>query len=178
MPLPKPAAARLLPCAMAALLALPAPAAAQWVAVGRWGSEGNFRYVAPGTWMVLPTETGAEVSADGDNHVTRLTLVCEPGAAAARVELTRYFGYALPRDPATQAKFLLVLGDVRMELDATWSDAIEGWVAEDAMGPDTLSLFSWANQITVLDADEAALATYRMNGSSAAREALRRRCGI
>lgn len=164
--------------ALAALLALPTPAPAQWLAVGRWGSEQNFRYVAPGTWMVLNTDSSAEASADGDNHVTRLTLSCRRGDSAARVELSRYFGYALPRSTAEPTSFLLVLDDIRIELDAVWSEGAQGWVAETALDSDALSLFRGARALNVLGPDQSTLATYRMNGSTAMREALQRRCGI
>lgn len=164
--------------ALAMLLALPTPATAQWIAVGRWGSDQSFRFVAPGTWMVLSTNAGVEASVEGDNHVTRLTLACQPGDSAARVVVSRYFGYDLPREDGARANFLLALDDHRIDLTVVWSDAADGWVAEGALDTDTLSRFSWANRLRLLDAGETELATYRMNGTSAAREALRRRCGI
>lgn len=165
--------------ALASLCAtLAAPAPAQWLAVGRWGSEQNFRYVPPGTWMALTTDTGAEISAEGDNHVTRLTLACERGETAAQVELSRYFGYDIPREEGAQARFLLVIEDIRMQLDFVWSEAAQAWVSLDAFDSDTLALFGWANRLHLLGADEADLATYRMNGSTAALGTLRRACGL
>lgn len=163
---------------MAGLLAMPLPALAQWVAVGRWGTEQSFRFVPPGTWMVLSDASGAEISAEGDNHVTRLTLACQPGDTAARVEVSRYFGYDLPREEGAQTRFLLVLDDHRMELDFTWSEERQAWVSQGALDADTLAVFGWANRLSLLNGAEAQIAQYRMNGSTAARDALRRACGI
>lgn len=158
-------------------------ASAQWLAVGRWGSGDRFQFVAPGTWMVLQQDDRVEISAEGDNHVTRLTIGCRAGDAAAWVELSRYLGHALPRpidplEPAATVEIVLDIDDHRIGLPVTYSRAHQTWRAEAALDSEALPPLTWGRALTVRAPDDSVIATYRMRGTTPARDALRRVCGL
>lgn len=160
------------------------PAAAQWVAVGRWGSESNFRFVAPGTWMALDTgPSGFEISAEGDNHVGRLTFWCRPDMQGGGLLLTQYNGPDLrqtPRDPALveSETVTFLFGDRRFDLDLDLIAWERTWTAQDVLTREFLEAFGRANRLELRNASDVSVTSFRMNGSSAALSALRRRCGI
>jgi hypothetical protein len=170
--------------AVLGLLGSALPAFAQWVAVGRWGNESNFRFVAPGTWMTLDTGfSGFEISAEGDNHVGRLTFWCRPDMQGGGLLLTQYLGPNLRqtlRDPAQveSETVTFVLGERRFDFALDLIEWERSWTANDILTREFLDAFGRANRLELRNADDEVVTGFRMNGSSAALSALRRRCGI
>jgi hypothetical protein len=166
-----------------ALLATAAPAAAQWVAVGRWGTEGNFRYVAPGTWMVLQRDGGVEVTAEGDNHQGRIEMLCGTDLPEGQMRFSGYFGDALEESVmapagAGQQPVSLVVDGQSFERMFHYRAEARDWVAEDALDASLLDAFAWGSRFEILNAAGERVTAYSLNGSGAARSALRRACGI
>lgn len=160
------------------------PVSAQWVAVGRWGSESSFRFVAPGTWMALDTgPSGFEISAEGDNHVGRLTFWCRPDMQGGGLLLTQYLGPNLRqtlRDPGLveSETVTFIVGERRFDFALDLIEWERTWSAQDVLTRKFLDAFARANRLELRNAGEDIVTSFRMNGSSAALSAMRRRCGI
>ncbi|WP_417627591.1 hypothetical protein [Pararhodobacter aggregans] len=163
------------------LSTLPVPA--QWLAVGRWGSEGNFRYVRPGTWMVEQQAGGVSISAEGDHHEARIELSCDAGSPARRLRLSGYRGDALDesalaqQEPRQQA-LSLVLDGRAFELMVDYRPATHDWLAVEAPGPEFLDALAMGSRLEILNTQGVRVAAVGLSGSGAAREAVRRACGI
>ncbi|MCL4675131.1 MAG: hypothetical protein KJZ59_03680 [Pararhodobacter sp.] len=166
-------------CSLSAL-----PAAAQWIASGRWGTETNWRYVVPGTWLVQRNDDAARpvsIHAEGDNHVGRIEFWCDPQSGASGLRFGAYRGDAL-RQPAVpepvkpSETVALVIDGQRFERLFEYDAAARTWTASDALDAGFLDAFSWGSRMDLVNAAGEAITGYRMNGSSAAREALRRAC--
>ncbi|MCB1388942.1 MAG: hypothetical protein KDK12_07355 [Rhodobacteraceae bacterium] len=174
------------PTAVLAALALvlsALPAAAQWVAVGRWGAEGNFRYVPPGTWMVLQQDGQVEITAEGDNHQGRIELTCDGERPGGTMRFSGYFGDALDEsalsdvEPHVQSVRFVIDGQ---SFDRTFRyrpDARD-WVADDVLEPGLLDVFAWGQRFEILNKEGERVTSYGLSGSGAARQAVRRGCGI
>lgn len=70
------------------------------------------------------------------------------------------------------------LDDIPMAFWMTYSPDGRLWRVDDAMATESFSPFSWASRLTILSPDGTEIARYGMTGSSAAREAIRRGCGL
>lgn len=173
-------AARVLVCA---LLALPAPPAlAQWIAVGRWGSEQSFRFVPPGTWMVLEEDGRTSISAEGEYHDGRLTLSCtaEPGSAV--LVFSHYHGAALneaevrlsgiPRVAAT-----LAVEDRAFVLHLDQSLIAREWSAT-LPTPEILDAMAGGRWMELRLASGERVTRIGLGRAAAAREAVRQGCGL
>ncbi len=173
---------RLLAASIAAAVALPGmPAAAQWVAVGRWGDPGDFRYVVPGTWMVQAGSNGAaEISAEGDNHVGRITLWCRRDPAENGVRFSHYFGDDL-HHPAEErviepVTFVVDGQSFAGEFEFLPQDRL--WVETGGLDSALLDAFAWGTQLELRNEAGDLVTRYWLNNSGGARAALRRACGI
>ena len=172
---------RLVALALIPLSALPAQA--QWTAVGRWGSENAFRYVQPGTWMARVEDTRVEVSAEGDNHQGRLTFRCEQSRPEGRMVFELYRGGGL-RDslysrtqPARETVRLVIDGQsFGGEMEYRPNDRV--WVTTDLLTPGFLDAFAWGARMEMLNAYGERVTAFGLNGTGAAREVMRRVCGI
>ncbi|MEZ5752576.1 MAG: hypothetical protein R3D60_11610 [Paracoccaceae bacterium] len=170
-------------CVVLACLAA-TPASAEWIAAGRWSDGQGWRYVQPGTWIVdRDGPDSVALHAEGENHDTRLAIGCRRGDTAAWVEFSRYRGAALaqPVDPMAApvtAEIGFHLDDLPIGLWMTFSPETQSWRIEDALDTEALYPFGWASRLTILAPEGTELARYRLNGSSAAREALRNACGF
>lgn len=162
--------------ALAVLLALPLPAAAQWVAVGRWGSEANFRYVAPGTWMVLNDAGTTTITAEGDNHSGRIEVWCNAEAPAGRLRFSGYYGEALTRADSEAVR--LVIDGQSFERRLAYQPLAREWLATGVLDSALLDAFAWGSRLELLNAAGERVTAYALNGSGAAREALRRGCRL
>lgn len=173
------------PAALALLaLGLSAPpAAAQWLAVGRWGTEGDFRFVAPGNWMVLRNDPGVEITAEGDNHQGRIELTCDPESPRGTLRFSLYFGDALDEsaladvEPRRQTVTFVIDGQ-RFDRIFDYRPLDRDWVASDVLDSDLLDAFAWGSRLELLNKEGERITAYALNGSGAAREAVRRGCGI
>ena len=166
--------------AMGAVLAS-VPAAAQWVAVGRWGDPDNFRYVPPGTWMTWAAGAdSAEISAEGDNHVGRITLWCRRAPAEGGVRFSHYFGDDLrhpPQEGVVEPVTLVIDGhSIAGQFEFLPQDRI--WVEAGGLDSALLDAFAWGTQLELRNEAGQVVTRYRLNNSGAARQALRSRCGI
>ncbi|MCB1405505.1 MAG: hypothetical protein KDK01_04395 [Rhodobacteraceae bacterium] len=166
-------------CSLSAL-----PAAAQWIASGRWGTETNWRYVVPGTWLIQRSDDPAQpvsIHAEGDNHVGRIELWCNPETRGSALRFGAYRGDALHQPAAfeqekTSETVAFVIDGTRFERLFEYDAAARIWTATDVLDADFLNAFSWASRMDLVNAAGEPITGYRMNGSSAAREALRRSC--
>ncbi|HPD94053.1 MAG: hypothetical protein H6900_16140 [Rhodobacter sp.] len=156
------------------------PAAAQWVAVGRWGEPDNFRFVAPGTWMVWTAGRDAvEVSAEGDNHDGRLTFWCRPDAPEGGIRFSQYFGDALPPGPEGKDQpVVLVVDGQRFERVLAYEPAGRQWQVSGGLEQDFLEAFGWGTRMEVQTPSGTLVTRLGLNGSGTARSALRRACGL
>ncbi|WP_334193191.1 hypothetical protein [Pararhodobacter sp.] len=176
----RPAAAAL---ALVVLGASTLPVTAQWLAVGRWGSEGNFRYVRPGTWMVQQQEGGVSITAEGDHHEIRIELSCDAGTPARQLRLSGYRGDALDesalaqQEPRQQA-LTLALDGRAFELMVDYRPVTHDWLAVEAPGSDFLDAFAQGSRLEILNKQGVRVAAVGLNGSGAARAAVRRACGV
>lgn len=166
----------------AALMMSPLPASAQWIASGRWGTEGNWRYVVPGTWMVLRSDNvtrPVSIHAEGANHVGRIALWCDPEARTSEMRFDAYHGEALHQpitgDTAPERVTFEIDGQ-SFERSFSYNAMQRFWVARDVLDAPFLDAFSWGNQLQLRNAAGDEITRYRLNGSSQAREALRRTC--
>lgn len=159
------------------------PAAAQWLAVGRWGTEDNFRFVPPGTWMVLQEDGGVEITAEGDNNQGRIELTCSADAPAGTLRFSLYFGDALdesalaPVEPRRQIVTLAIDGQ-RFERVFDYRPLDRDWVAEEVLETPLLDAFAWGTRLELLNKEGERITAYALTGSGAARQAVRRACGI
>ena len=179
MPLPR---SRSLAVLLALLAWLPVPALAQWIAVGRWGTEQSFRYVPPGTWMVEQDSNRTLISAEGDHHDGRLTLTCPDGPGAIRLSFSHYYGAAMnlaaihlagmTRVPAT-----LAVGDQAFVVHLDQSPDAREWSAT-LTTPEVLDALGQGRQLDLRTMDGQAVTRFGLARASAAREALRRGCGL
>lgn len=182
MPLLRRNLARWLPCALAALLAMPLPAAAQWIAVGRWGTEQSFRFVPPGTWMVEQDSRRTLISAEGDHHDGRLTLTCPEGPGTIRLSFSHYYGTAMnlaavhmagmTRVPAT-----LAVGDQSFVVHLDQSPDAREWNAT-LTTPEVLDAIGQGRHLDLRTMDGQRVTRFGLARASAAREALRQGCGL
>ena len=156
------------------------PAAAQWVAVGRWGEPEDFRFVAPGHWMVWsPARDTVEVSAEGDNHDGRLTFWCRQDASDGGIRFSHYFGDTLaPAGGEAAQTVALVVDGQRFERRMTYDPAGRLWQTAGGLGQDFLDAFSWGTRLEVQTDTGALVTRLGLNGSGTARGALRRTCGL
>lgn len=162
------------------------PAAAQWVAPGRWGTADTWRIVVPGTWLVLRSERPTEpvsIHAEGDNNVGRIEMWCDPVAESSAMRLTAYYGNALrypvarkAGDPAEPVVF--IIDSQRFDRAVTYDFAGRQWLAQDMLDAPFLDAFAWGTRMELRNAADELVVSYRLNGSSAAREALRSVCGF
>ena len=157
-----------------ALTALPAQA--QWQGVGRWGSEQSFRFVAPGTWMVLQSGQTTQITAEGDNHSGRIELWCSPDAPAGHLRLSLYYGDALGLSENEPVR--LSIDGQNFERTLRYRPADRDWVAADVLDDEMLDAFAWGQRLELVNAAGARITAYALNGSGPARAALRRTCGI
>lgn len=170
-------------CLLALTLWLATPADAQWVAVGRWAQGDGFRFVAPGTWMVLAEGERVTISAEGDNHVGRLDLWCRADAPAGGLRFSGYYGEGLQRThgplpwPSGEAVVLMVDGR-RFERVLRYDPLGRDWSAEAAIDPALLDALSNGSALELRGSDGGLVTRLGLSGSGAAREALRRVCRI
>lgn len=157
-------------------LATPLPALAQWQGVGRWGSEQSFRFVAPGTWMVLQQGDSVQITAEGDNHSGRIELRCTRDAPAGQLRLSRYYGDGLGLSDSEPVRF--AIDGQSFERTLRYRPADRDWVASDVLDTALLNAFAWGTRLELLNAAGERITAYRLNGSGAARAALQRTCGI
>lgn len=168
--------------ALCAALAAP-PAAAQWVAVGRWAQGSDFRFVAPGTWMVLQEDGAVSISAEGGNHVGRLTFHCGADDPAGRLWFDLYYGDALARTPAplpwpSGERVTLVIDNQPFALEVDYHPDDRAWSAEAPLTRRFLDAFAWSQRLDILNRAGEVVTSYGMTNSGAAREAVWRRCGL
>ena len=161
---------------------LAAPAAAQWIAVGRWGTEQSFRFVPPGTWMVEQDSTHTSISAEGDHHDGRLTLTCPDAAGRVHLSFSHYYGTAMSlaavrlagmtRVPAT-----LAVGDQAFVLHLDQSADAREW-SVTLTTPEVLDALGQGRHLELRTMDGQRVTRFGLARASAAREALHRACGI
>ncbi len=164
------------------------PAAAQWIASGRWGSESNWRYIVPGTWMVQRHDNPAQpvsIHAEGANHVGRIALWCDPTAQTSALRFDAYRGSALRQPAATPdtTEAATITEPVIFEIDGqafqrslTYDATQRLWTATDVLDAAFLDAFSWGTRLNLRNAAGEDITGYLLSGSSSAREALRRAC--
>ena len=160
------------------------PAHAQWIASGRWGTETNWRYIVPGTWMVLRqdnTNQPVSIHAEGANHVGRIELWCDPETQASALRFDAYRGAALRQPAASTAETVTepVIFDIdgqTFEHQFTYDPTHRLWTASGVLDAPFLNAFSWGTRLQLRNSAGDEITSYRLNGSSQAREALRRTC--
>ena len=157
-------------------LATPLPALAQWQGVGRWGSEQSFRFVAPGTWLVLQQGDSVQITAEGDNHAGRIELSCSRDAPGGQLRLSRYYGDALELSDHELVRF--AIDGQSFERSLRYRPADRDWVASDVLDAALLNAFAWGTRLELLNAANERITAYALNGSGTARAALQRTCGI
>lgn len=162
----------------ATLLVSALPAAAQWVAVGRWGTPEAFRYVAPGSWMVLAGAAAGtvEISAEGDNHVGRLVLRCDPRAPAGEAVFSQYYGDALALEAETPVE--LRIDGQGFARAFRYDPAARLWRAPGPLDAAFLDAFAQGRRMELVTGAGTLVTRYRLSGSGAARAALQRSCGL
>ncbi|GAB4273613.1 MAG: hypothetical protein Kow0013_27570 [Pararhodobacter sp.] len=166
---------------IAASTVLAGGALAQWIAVGRWGSEDNFRSVVPGTWMVLQRDDWVEISAEADNHDGRLTFQCSADNPGGSLRFERYFGSTLPRPIAPDdphVSVALVIDGERFEQIVSYSPGERSWAATGTLASPLMDAFSFGSRMELVTGSEETVARFRLNGSGTARAAIRRICRI
>ncbi|MCB1394829.1 MAG: hypothetical protein H6898_16880 [Rhodobacter sp.] len=169
--------------ALAALMLVTAlPAQAQWLAVGRWGTDGSWRYVQPGTWMVLQ-ENGGEavsVSAEAENHDGRLEFWCRREAAEGGLVFDFYFGDALNRPEAEKEPQIATLQIDGQTFDTalSYDPEARNWHDSGALRRELLDAFSWGSSLELVNAAGDTISRFRLNNSGSARSALRNTCGL
>jgi hypothetical protein len=162
-------------------LALASVAQAQWLAVGRWGTERHFRFIAPGTWMVLQQDGWVEISAEAENHDGRLTFRCNAETPGGQMEFSGYFGDGLdrPTDPASlDLPVTFVIDTQRFDQTVTYAAADRLWRASGPLNADMLDALSWGSRMVLQTEAGTPVAEFRLNNSGGARAALRRTCGL
>lgn len=165
-----------------AVLATALPASAQWIASGRWGTETNWRYITPGTWMVLRSDNPTQptsIHAEGANHVGRIALWCDPQTQASNLRFDAYRGTALVQTLGalvTEEPVIFDIDGQAFERRFSYNAAQRAWVASEVLDAPFLDAFSWGAQLRLRNAAGDEITSYRLNGSSAAREALRQTC--
>ena len=165
-------------------LALSAPpAAAQWLAVGRWGREGDFRYVPPGHWMVRQQDGRVEITAEGDNHQGRIELTCGPETPAGTLRFSLYFGDALDDSALAEAEprrqtVTFAIDGQRFDRVFEYRARDRDWVAAEVLETPLLDAFAWGTRLELLNKEGERITAYALNGSGAARSAVRRACGL
>ena len=160
------------------------PAAAQWIASGRWGTEARWRYIVPGTWMVQRQDSPTRpvsIHAEGANHVGRIALWCDPTSQTSALRFDAYRGSALRQPAVTEAATItepvtFLFDGQSFERSLTYDAAQRLWTATDVLDADFLNAFSWGARLQLLNAAGDEITTYRLNGSSNARESLRQTC--
>jgi len=174
-------AATLLAALVLATTALPAPA--QWIAVGRWGSEGNFRYVPPGTWMVQATGDGIGISAEGDHHQGRIELWCSAAEPAGRLRFSGYRGEGLDasalagEEPRRQPVQFVIDGQ-SFERVFDYRPDERDWVAGAVLDGPFLNALAGGQRLELRNPGGEAITAFRLDGSRAARSAVQQRCGL
>lgn len=170
------------PLALAALVVATAlPAQAQWLAAGRWGTDANWRYVQPGTWMVLEQGSDAvSVTAEAENHDGRLAFSCRREAVGGDLTFDLYFGDALPRPMvATGPQSAMLRIDGRdFGTDLAYDPVTRSWHGAAVVGADLLDAFGWGSSLDLVNATGDTISRFRLNNSGGARAALRRVCGL
>lgn len=157
-------------------MALPLPAQAQWIAAGRWGTAESFRYVPPGTWMVLTEGATASASAEGEHHQGRIELQCGPGVPAGRLSLSAYRGGALTGAGSQPVR--LVIDGEPFDRVLHYRPEQRDWRDEGGLEPGFLDALGSGARLEVLNAAGQRVTALRLNGSGAARATLRRVCGL
>lgn len=166
-----------------AMLAL--PATAQWVGSGRWGSDGRFRHITPGTWMVLRpqgAQSQALVSAEGMNHDGRMMINCAQGDEQAMMVFDQYFGNALSRpvearDVTAQIVSFVIDGQ-GFESHVAYDIAHRHWSGPIPNDPQFLETFGWGSRMELRNSSGDVISQFRLNNSGGARGALRQYCGL
>ena len=132
-----------------ALTASTLPAAAQWIAVGRWGGERDFRFVPPGTWMVQEDAGAVTVSAEGEHHRGRLEFTCSASEPAGQLRFTAYHGDALTPSgaPAQGDAVELVIGAQRYARVLTYREDQRDWVGDAGFEAGFLEAFAAGQQM-------------------------------
>ncbi|WP_068306755.1 hypothetical protein [Pararhodobacter sp. CCB-MM2] len=159
------------------------PGWAQWTAVGRWGSDNAFRYVQPGAWMHRTEGTRVEVSAEGDNHQGRLTFRCEQSRPEGRMVFEMYRGPGLNdsvfsrTQPAREFLRLDIDGQSFVgEVEYRPTDRL--WVTTDLLTPGFLDAFARGARLEMYNIHDERITAFGLRGTGAAREVMRRVCGI
>jgi len=163
--------------------AMAAPAQAQWLAVGRWGTDANWRYVQPGTWMVLEEGSDAvSVTAEAENHDGRLAFSCRREATGTGGDLTfdLYFGDALPRPTVSTGPQTTTLRIDGREFgtDLAYDPVTRSWHGAAVLQTEILDAFGWGSSLDLVNTAGDTVSRFRLNNSGGARSALRRVCGI
>lgn len=164
--------------ALAVLIVSSMPASAQWIASGRWGTEANWQYVVPGTWLILRSDNAAQpvsIHAEGANHVGRIALWCDPQTQTSTLRFDAYRGLALNPAPTPEPVTFEIDGQ-NFERTFLYDPAQSVWVADGALDATFLDAFSWGSRLQLRNAAGEEITSYRLNGSSRAREALRQTC--
>lgn len=148
---------RLVPCvALLATGITDLPASAQWIASGRWGTQDcwgtqdSWRYVTPGTWMVLrgaSPSAPVTISAEGNNHVGRIALWCDPETGTSALRFDTYFGDALRRPSAFDTQRAMetvtfLIDGQRFDRAFDSDSETRTWSARDVLDPAFLNAFS------------------------------------
>lgn len=170
----------------AAALTLQA-ASAQWIAAGRWGTEARWRYVVPGTWLVLRPEAGVRdtvsIHAEAENHDGRLALWCRRDVPGGGLVFERYFGDLLQRpdgaaQDVTSQSAALVVDDRAFDIALEYHPVERQWTALNVLEGGFLDAFGWGSRMDLVNASGETVAQFRLNGSGGARSALRQGCGL
>ncbi|MFN4101392.1 MAG: hypothetical protein ACK4GT_16620 [Pararhodobacter sp.] len=164
------------------LAATSLPAPAQWIAVGRWGSEREFRHVPPGTWMVRDEGDSIAISAEGDHHQGRLEFWCSAGDPAGRLRFSGYRGDGLPVPFAdggpVSHPVQFVIGAQHFDRVFDYRPAERDWLGPALLDPDFLEVFAAGQRMDLLDAGGERITSFRLAGSRAARVAVQQSCGL
>lgn len=159
------------------------PAQAQWIAAGRWGDQNGFRYVQPGTWMVLTQGSAVEMSAEAENHQGRLTFSCDAGQPQGRMVFDLYRGRGLyasmysRAQPGIESIYMVIDGQSYAgEVEYRPND--RHWVATGILTPQFLDALAMGIRMEMLNAAAEPVTSFRLTGTGAARRVMAQLCGI
>jgi len=127
------------------------------------------------------TTAPVTIHAEGDNHVGRLEMWCNPETGQSHLRFDSYRGDALHQPGANdgarvQDPVVFVINGQRFERVFDYDTHLRVWTAEGTLDAAFLNAFSWSSRMELETPEGERITGYSMNNSGGARSALRQTC--